>query len=138
MPNRVPSGSTEAMLQGQAAGVTVINSGAPGGASNVRIRGITSIRSSDPARNHRRNTRQPSRPQYKRRAIYTGIKRGAGAASLYGVRGSNGLIIVTTREGRSGKVRLSYDAFFDTRRPLTHAFDLANPTETATLYGRNI
>lgn len=44
----VPSGTTESLLQGQAAGVTVINSGAPGGASNVRVRGITSVGSTDP------------------------------------------------------------------------------------------
>jgi outer membrane receptor protein involved in Fe transport len=44
----VPGTSTEALLQGQAAGVTVINSGQPGGGSNIRIRGITSIGNVDP------------------------------------------------------------------------------------------
>ncbi len=126
---QVPSGSTEAMLQGQAAGVTVINSGAPGGASNVRIRGITSVGSSDPlviidgtpGSLHDLNINDVQSIQ---------VLKDAGAASIYGVRGSNGVIIVTTKKGRSGKVQLSYDAFFGTQRPLTHAFDLANPTET--------
>ena len=38
-----PTGTTESLLQGQAAGVTVVNSGAPGGPSNIRVRGITSV-----------------------------------------------------------------------------------------------
>src|SRR4051794_17120135 len=126
---QVPSGSTESMLQGQAAGVTVINSGAPGGPSNVRIRGITSVGSSDPlviidgtpGSLHDLNINDVQSIQ---------VLKDAGAASIYGVRGSNGVIIVTTKKGRSGKVQLSYDAFFGTQRPLKHAFDLANPTET--------
>src|SRR5258708_15804748 len=44
----VPSGSTESFLQGQASGVTVNNSGHPGGYSNVHIRGITSFGNTDP------------------------------------------------------------------------------------------
>jgi TonB-dependent starch-binding outer membrane protein SusC len=44
----VPSGTVESLLQGQAAGVTVINSGAPGSPSNVRIRGITTTGNVDP------------------------------------------------------------------------------------------
>jgi len=44
----VPSGSTESLLQGQASGVTVANSGQPGGYSNVHIRGITSFGNTDP------------------------------------------------------------------------------------------
>ncbi len=43
-----PSGSTEALLQGQASGVTVNTTGAPGGASVVNIRGITSSGNSAP------------------------------------------------------------------------------------------
>src|ERR1700722_15169247 len=46
--NSVPGSTAESLLQGQAAGVTVINSGAPGGGSNVRVRGIGSIRNVDP------------------------------------------------------------------------------------------
>src|SRR6266404_1479258 len=44
----VPSGTVESLLQGQASGVTIVNSGVPGGGSNVRIRGITSVGSTDP------------------------------------------------------------------------------------------
>ena len=126
---QVPSGSTESVLQGQAAGVTVINSGAPGGNSVVRIRGITSVGSSDPlvivdgtpGSLHDINVNDIESIQ---------VLKDAGAASIYGVRGSNGVIIVTTKRGKSGKVQLSYDAYYGTQSPLKHAFDLANPTQT--------
>ena len=126
---QVPSGSTESVLQGQAAGVTVINSGAPGGNSVVRIRGITSVGSSDPlvivdgtpGNLHDINVNDIESIQ---------VLKDAGAASIFGVRGSNGVIIVTTKRGKSGKVQLSYDAYYGTQRPLKHAYDLANPTQT--------
>lgn len=126
----VPSGTTESLLQGQAAGVTVINSGAPGSPSNVRIRGITSVGSSDPliiidgtpGSLHDLNVNDIQSIQ---------VLKDAGAAAIYGVRGSNGVVIVTTKRGRPGKVQLSYDAYYGTQRPLKKGFNIANPTETA-------
>ena len=44
----VPSGTIENVLQGQASGVTIINNGAPGGPSNIRVRGVTSTGPTDP------------------------------------------------------------------------------------------
>ncbi|MEP6464665.1 MAG: TonB-dependent receptor [Parafilimonas sp.] len=126
---QVPSGSTESALQGQAAGVTIINSGAPGAGSVIRIRGITSVGSSDPlvivdgtpGNLHDININDIESIQ---------VLKDAGAASIYGVRGSNGVIIVTTKRGKSGKVQLSYDAFVGTQQPLKKGYDIANPTET--------
>ena len=45
---QIPTGTPEKALQGQASGVTIVSSGQPGGGSNIRIRGITSVRSTDP------------------------------------------------------------------------------------------
>src|SRR5687767_413153 len=45
---QIPSGTVESLLQGQASGVTVVNNGQPGAASNIRIRGITSVGNVDP------------------------------------------------------------------------------------------
>ncbi len=45
---QIPTGTVEKALQGQAAGVTIVSSGQPGGNSNIRIRGITSVGSNDP------------------------------------------------------------------------------------------
>ncbi len=127
----VPSGTTESLLQGQAAGVTVINSGAPGGNSNVRVRGITSVGSTDPlviidgtpGSLHDLNVNDIQSMQ---------VLKDAGAAAIYGVRGSNGVIIVTTKKGRSGKSVVTYDAYYGTQRPLSgNVWNIANPQEAA-------
>jgi len=125
----VPGGTIESLLQGQAAGVTIVNSGVPGGGSNVRIRGITSIGSTDPlvivdgtpGSLHDLNVNDIESIQ---------VLKDAGAASIYGVRGSNGVIVVTTKRGRSGRPRISYDAYYGTQRPLKDGFNIASPQET--------
>src|SRR5665647_542002 len=126
---QVPSGTTESLLQGQAAGVTVINSGVPGGGSNVRIRGITSIGNSDPlviidgvqGSMHDLDVNDIQSIQ---------VLKDAGAAAIYGVRGSNGVVVITTKKGRSGKARITYDGYVGTQRPLKNGFNLANTPET--------
>jgi TonB-dependent starch-binding outer membrane protein SusC len=125
---QTPSGSTEALLQGQASGVTVFTTGAPGGPSVVQIRGITSSGNSAPlviidgvpGSMHDMNS-------YDIESIQ--VLKDAGAAAIYGVRGSNGVIIITTRRG-TGKIRISYDAYYGTQRPLSKSWDLATPTQT--------
>ena len=120
--NSVPGSTTESLLQGQAAGVTVLNSGQPGGGSNVRIRGIGSIRSVDPlvivdgvqGSLHDLN-------MYDVESIQ--VLKDAGAVAIYGVQGSNGVIIVTTKRGR-GKPSVQYNAFYGTQEPLKNGFRL--------------
>ena len=126
----VPSGTTESLLQGQASGVTVVNSGVPGGGSNVRIRGITSIGATDPlvivdgtpGSLHDLNVNDIESIQ---------VLKDAGAASIYGVRGSNGVVVVTTKRGRSGKAKVTYDAYYGTQIPSKDGFNIANTQETA-------
>ncbi|MEO6548465.1 MAG: TonB-dependent receptor [Ferruginibacter sp.] len=126
----VPSGTTESLLQGQASGVTVINSGAPGSGSNVRIRGITSIGSTDPlviidgtpGSLHDINVNDVESIQ---------VLKDAGAAAIYGVRGSNGVIVVTTKKGKPGKAKVTYDGFYGTQMANKNGFRIANTQETA-------
>lgn len=126
----IPSGTIESVLQGNASGVTVINSGAPGSPSNIRVRGITSVGSTDPlmiidgtpGNIHDLN---PSDIQSIQ------VLKDAGAAAIYGVRGSNGVIIVTTKRGTVGKVQVNYNMYFGNQRPLKNGWNLANPTENA-------
>lgn len=125
----VPSGTTESLLQGQASGVSVINSGTPGGGSTVRIRGISSIGSVDPlviidgtpGSLHDLNVNDIESIQ---------VLKDAGAAAIYGVRGSNGVIIATTKKGKAGKTKLNYDAYVGTQRPNKDGFRIANTIET--------
>src|SRR5579863_8924064 len=123
-----PTGSTESLLQGQASGVTVFTTGQPGGTASVLIRGITSPGNSTPLilvdgvpeSMHDINPNDIQSIQ---------VLKDAGAAAIYGVRGANGVIIITTKKG-SGAVKVVYDAYYGTQRPLKKAWDLATPTQT--------
>src|ERR1044072_7516507 len=92
---QIPTGTPEKALQGQASGVTIVTSGAPGSNSNIRIRGITSVGSTDPlviidgtqGSMHDINVNDIESIQ---------VLKDAGAAAIYGVRGSNGVVIITT------------------------------------------
>jgi TonB-dependent starch-binding outer membrane protein SusC len=125
---QMPVGTGEEALQGRAAGVTVISSGQPGAASDIRIRGITAFGNNSPlviidgvqANLHDINSSEIESIQVLKDA----------AAAIYGVRGSNGVIIVTTRKGKAGKARVTYDAYFGTVSRGT-GYDMANSQEEA-------
>ncbi len=127
---QVPAGTVESALQGQASGVTIINSGQPGGGSNVRIRGITSLGDVNPliiidgvpGDMHDLNLNDIASMQ---------VLKDAGAASIYGVRGSNGVIVITTKKGKSGEAKVEYEGYYGNEQPLKNGFNLANPQETA-------
>src|SRR5258705_6177309 len=130
----VPSGTAESLLQGQASGVTIINSGSPGGGSNVRIRGITSIGSTDPlviidgtpGSMHDLNVNDIESIQ---------VLKDAGAAAIYGVRGSNGVIVVTTKKGKTGKPKVSYHGYVGNQVPTSgNALNTLNSSEYASMY----
>ncbi len=127
---QIPTGSPEQALQGQAAGVTVLTSGAPGGATNIRVRGITSVGSTAPLVII--DGTQGSLSNLNVNDIESiQVLKDAGAAAIYGVRGSNGVVIVTTKKGRSGKVKLNYDAYYGVQVPFKNGFNIANTQETA-------
>jgi len=108
----VPIGSFEQILQGRAPGLTVLSgSGQPGAAANVILRGPTSIEGG-------------SSPLYivdgipVEPAVFQSINpndiasidvlKDASAAAMYGSRGAAGVIVVNTKRGKSGKMRLGY------------------------------
>jgi TonB-linked SusC/RagA family outer membrane protein len=108
--DRPVSNVTQA-LQGKIAGVDVsVNSNAPGAAAKVRIRGIGSINSNidplyvidgvvgvDP------NTINPSD------VASLEVLKDASSTAIYGSRGANGVIIISTKRGRSGKAVINYE-----------------------------
>ena len=131
---KLPATSSEQLLQGQAAGVTVINSGAPGAASTVFIRGISNFGN--------------TKPLYVVDGVQVGdmstvnpndiasisVLKDAGAAAIYGISGGNGVVVVTTKKGRPGKATVSYDAYFGTQRPLSgNVWHLMNPEQQSEL-----
>ncbi|MDB5136018.1 MAG: TonB-dependent receptor plug, partial [Mucilaginibacter sp.] len=105
-------------------------SGAPGGPSNIRIRGITSVGNTDPlviidgtpGSLHDLNVNDIQSIQ---------VLKDAGSAAIYGIRGSNGVVIVTTKKGKNGPPVVNYDFYYGTQRPNAKGWDLANPTDAA-------
>jgi TonB-dependent starch-binding outer membrane protein SusC len=123
-----PVGTGEEALQGRAAGVTIITSGQPGAASDIRIRGITAFGNNSPliiVDGVRGDLRSINPNDVESMQVLKDA-----AAAIYGVAGSNGVIIITTKRGKSGKAKVSYDAYYGvtTRGP---GYDMASPQEQA-------
>ena len=132
----VPVGSAAQALQGQAAGVNVISSGAPGGRNDIFIRGVTSFGNTQPliiidgVQGDLNNINANDIESVQ-------VLKDAGAASIYGVRGSNGVIVVTTKKGKSGAVAITYDAYYGTQvPPKGNVFNLMNSQDYATTIKR--
>lgn len=105
-------------LQGGVTGIQVSQgSGLPGGdAATVYIRGITTLNNANPLvlvdgipmdMNHIDPVTVES----------VTVLKDAAAASIYGSRAANGVIVVTTKRGTAGKVRLDYDSYFGYQTP---------------------
>ena len=131
---KIPATSSEQLLQGQAAGVTVINSGAPGAASTVFIRGISNFGNTQPlyvvdgVQVGDMSTVNPND------IASISVLKDAGAAAIYGISGGNGVVVVTTKKGRPGKATINYDAYFGTQRPLSgNVWHLMNPEQQSEL-----
>jgi TonB-linked SusC/RagA family outer membrane protein len=98
-------------LQGKIAGVEVsVNSNAPGAAAKVRVRGIGSINSSldplyvvDGVIGVDGNSINPND------IASLEVLKDASSTAIYGARGANGVIIISTKRGRAGATRVTYD-----------------------------
>lgn len=98
-------------LQGKVPGMYVTANGNPSGAATVRIRGIGTMNNNDPlyiidgvptqAGMHELNGNDIESIQ---------VLKDAASASIYGSRAANGVIIITTKRGKKGKVRVNFDA----------------------------
>lgn len=123
-----PTGTFQEALQGKAAGVTIITSGQPGAGTDIRIRGITGFGNNQPlviVDGVRGNLNDINPNDVESVQVLKDA-----SAAIYGVAGSNGVIIVTTKRGRSGKAKVSYDAYYGvTTRGI--GYDMANPQEQA-------
>lgn len=128
-----PVGSFDQLFQGRVPGVLALtSSGQPGQATNVTIRGTSSVSGT-------------SNPLY----IVDGIPveqgvfqsfnpndfasievlRDAATTALYGSRGSGGVIVVTTKRGRAGKVQVAYDGQMGIKAKPDFAFRPMNTSE---------
>lgn len=108
-----PVSGLDQALQGLAAGVTVnSNSGQPGAAAEVRIRGIGTVNGSSPIYVVDGVIVDDINFLSPNDIASTEILKDASATAIYGSRGANGVILVTTVKGGSdGKVNISFDAY---------------------------
>ncbi len=106
-----PASNLAVQLQGRAAGVTISASGEPGAGAVVRIRGFSSAGNNNPLYViDGVQTDDPSKLN-PNDVESLQILKDASSASIYGARASNGVIIVTTKQGKAGKPSLSYDGY---------------------------
>ncbi|MBK5271295.1 MAG: carboxypeptidase-like regulatory domain-containing protein, partial [Bacteroidia bacterium] len=124
----LPTLSATQAIQGKAAGVQIINSGAPGSAPNVRIRGTGSILGGvDPLyvvdgiiTNDIRNINSAD-------ILTLDILKDASSTAIYGARAANGVVLITTKAGNKyKKLSISYNAFAGVRI-LNHQVEMAGP-----------
>jgi TonB-linked SusC/RagA family outer membrane protein len=124
----------EQALQGRTAGVQVAQaSGSPGSALTVRVRGVGTINNSDPLYIVD-GTPVDGLDFLNPNDIETiNILKDAASAAIYGSRGANGVVLITTRGGRRNQAgTVSYDAFYGVQRP-ARLLDLLNAREYAVL-----
>ena len=113
--------SLDQALQSRAAGVSVTqNSGTPGGGISVSIRGINSLNGNEPlyvidgvaiSGNNDSNSSVLSSINPSD-IVSMEILKDASATAIYGSRASNGVVLITTRQGQSGKTRISYEGYY--------------------------
>ena len=141
-------------MQGKLAGVDIVTDAEPGGGkSTIRVRGMSTVNNSDPlyvidgvATTENLNSLNAADIESIQ------VLKDASSASIYGSRAANGVIIITTKKGKAGKmaVNLSYNAALQT---VAKKFDVLNaeqwgraywqaaqndgiaPTAAASLYG---
>ena len=112
----IPTGNVANQLQGRVAGVTVTGSGQPGATSKVRIRGFGSFLNNDPLYVVDGVPTQDISTLNPNDIESMNVLKDAGAASIYGSRASNGVIIITTKRGTSG-VQFNYDMYYGSQSP---------------------
>ncbi len=117
-------GATQA-LQGRSAGVQIqANNGEPGASFNVRIRGVSSINSSsDPLYVVDGFPGASAPPAEDIQSIE--ILKDASATAIYGSRGANGVILITTKRGSVGKARIEINSSYSVQNEISR-LDLLN------------
>lgn len=115
----MPNARLEQSLAGRASGITITsNSGQPGAAATVRIRGTTTINNSDPL------YVVDGVPinggiEYLNQGDIESIEvlKDAASAAIYGARAANGVILVTTKTGKKDQMSVNYNAYFGVQSP---------------------
>ncbi|UEG51630.1 TonB-dependent receptor [Mucilaginibacter daejeonensis] len=127
----------EQSLQGRASGLTIAsNSGQPGSASTVRLRGFTSFGNgkNEPLWVIDGVVIDNGGIGYLNQDDIESIEvlKDAASAAIYGTRAAAGVILVTTKKGKAGTLNINYSGYYGTQSP-AKKLDLLNATQYATL-----
>ncbi|MGV3696680.1 MAG: SusC/RagA family TonB-linked outer membrane protein [Flavobacterium sp.] len=129
---KIPQGGVETTLQGRTAGVTIAqNAGQPGARATVRVRGITTLNGGndplwvvdgvvvDPAALGAINQSDIESME---------VLKDAASSAIYGARSAAGVVLITTKKGKSGKFSVSYNGFIGNSAP-ERTLKLLNATQ---------
>ncbi len=118
----VPQSDVTDMLDGRMAGVQVLSDNSPGGGNSIRVRGFGTVNNNDPLIivdgtpiTNGLNTVNPNDIETIQ------VLKDAASASIYGARASNGVVIITTKNGsKTSKTQFQYNGYMG----MQHAFNL--------------
>ena len=152
--------SLDQTLQGRAAGVTAVQtSGAPGSSSSIRVRGQATINANaeplyvidgvivqgngasgssfglgDALGNGTVSTISPLSTINPADIVSMEILKDASATAIYGAQGANGVVLITTKRGKAGEAKFTYDGMFAVSQQ-NRRVDMMNLREFAEFYG---
>lgn len=120
-----PIATVDQALQGRAAGVTVINNGSPGAPATIRIRGLSSTNNNEPL--YVIDGVISSSIQHLNASDIESMQvlKDASTTAVYGAKGANGVILVTTKGGQKGVLQVSFDSYLGSQWT-TNRYDLLN------------
>lgn len=131
--NQVPMSTVDQILQGRVPGLSVSSgSGQPGQSASVIIRGVGSISGSTtplyvmdgiPIESNYFQTINPSDIES------VTVLKDASAKALYGSRGSNGVIVITTKKGRQGRLSINYNSQYGFSNLTSPRFEMMDARE---------
>ncbi len=131
--SKQPATNAMSGLQGKVAGVQITNSGKPGAAPTIKIRGTGTIYGN-------------TNPLYVVDGVWydditflnpadienVSVLKDASSEAIYGVRAANGVVLITTRKGKAGKASVNYNGYVGYQK-VTNEVKMANANEYATL-----
>jgi len=132
--------SIDQAIAGQAAGVQVSQvTGTPGGGVTIRVRGIGSISAGNeplyvidgfPIEGNYSRDLNPLATINTNDIESIQILKDASSAAIYGSRGSNGVVIITTKKGKVGQPKITLDSYYGLQK-VAHKIDMLNASEYA-------
>lgn len=125
--NKVATNDVLKSIQGQVAGVSVTGSGQPGAAPAIKIRGIGTFSNNNPLFIVD-GVQTPVNDLVISDIESLQVLKDGSAAAIYGSRAANGVVIITTKRGKTGRMRLDYSAYAGIQN-IVKRYDVANTQE---------